>query len=156
MNVIWDIAGSIVIAAIVVLMIVSLNIYSKQTKFGSDQQLQLQNNAITMADILSYDLRKIGYKCDSTKIIDAEPHRLSFYADIDSNGTVDKITYFLGDSTSARGTTNPHDIVFYRVVNNDTIGGPSLGLTKLLFTYKDANGDTTSIISKIKYVRAEM
>jgi hypothetical protein len=37
----------------------------------------------------------------------------------------------------------------------DTIGGPSLGLVNLKFSYLDSKGIVTSILDSIKYVKAE-
>lgn len=161
MNILLDIFGSIFIAALLFLMIIKLNLFSANASYYSDNELKLQQNAKTLAEVLNHDLRKIGYQYNGTALITAQPTQLKFYADmqapgITGHGTMDVVEYFLGDSTNMASTPNPRDKVLYRVVNDvDTIGGPSLGLVNLKFSYLDSKGIVTSILDSIKYVKAE-
>jgi len=156
MNVVLDILGSTIIGGFVVLMMINFNIFQSNTAFASDSELQLQQNAKTLAEILNHDLRKIGYRYDNTAFIQADSEYVSFYSDIDRDGSVDLVEYFLGDTSTASSTTNPNDRVLYRIVNNDTIQGPSLGLTKAKFTYLTGLGAETTTLSEIKYIKAEL
>lgn len=157
MNILIDLMGSTFIGGMVFLLIFKLNIYSSNQRFSSDSELQLQQNAKTQAEILNYDLRKIGFECDSTSIAVADSERITFYADIDRNGSVDVVTYFVNkDPALTAGTTNPHDVILCRVVNSDTLTGPSLGLTKLRFTYLDHKSVPTTVLSDINFVRVEL
>ncbi len=156
MDTILDLLGASFVGGIVLLMMVNIYIYSSQKRFASNADLRLQQNAKTLAEIVNNDLRKVGYKYEGTAIAIAQPTEFSFYGDIDSNGTSDQITYLVSDSTKAVGTQNPHDIVLYRVVNGDTSKGPSLGLTKLNFSYRNAAGYLTSVLDSIKYINIEM
>ena len=156
MNIILDLMGSTIIGGLIVTMLINFNIFQSNTNFSSDSELQLQQNAKTLAEILNYDLRKIGYDCDSTAITVADSEKISFYSDIDRDGTLDQITYMVSDTSDAATTTNPEDIILYRIVNNDTSKGPSLGLTKLRLSYLDGVGSETTTLSNIKYVHAEM
>jgi hypothetical protein len=144
------------IGGFIVLMMINFNIFQNNTMFTSDSELQLQQNAKTLAEILNNDLRKIGFRHSGTAFITADSERVSFYSDIDYDGTVDRVTYYLGDTTSASLTTNPRDRVLYRIINNDTIQGPSLGLIKAKFSYLNGLGATTSNLSEMKYIRAEL
>lgn len=155
MNILIDILGSSFIGGTLLLLILKLNVYGTNQRFASDSELQLQQNAKTQAEILNYDLRKIGYGCDSTAIKIAEEEKLTFYADMDRDGVVDEVSYFV-DKTSSNGTTNPNDIVLCRVVNADTIKGPSLGLTRIRFSYLDSKGVATTLLWNIKYVKVEL
>ena len=155
MNVLIDLLGSSFVGGMVLLLILKLNIYGSNQRFSSDSELQLQQNAKTQAEILNYDLRKIGYGCDSTSIIIANEDKVSYYADMDRDGTVDVVTYFV-DKNGASATTNPNDIVLCRAVNSDTLSGPSLGLKKIKFSYLDSQGTTTTVLSDIKYIKAEL
>ena len=161
MNYLLDIMGSTLIAGIVFLLIFKMNIYTSNANYYSDNELKLQQNVKTLAEVLNYDFRKIGYKYDGTAIVTAEPTRIKFYADLEApgsygHGTVDFVEYYLGDSTEASGTTNLRDKVLYRIVNNtDTLGGPTLGLVDLRFSYLDSYGLPTAFLDSIKYVKAE-
>ena len=156
MDTLLDLLGASFVGGIVILIMVNIYVYSSQKRFASSADLRLQQNAKTLAEIVNNDLRKVGYKYDGTAIAIAQPTEFSFYGDIDSNGTADQVTYLVSDSTQAPGTPNPHDIVLYRVVNGDTSKGPSLGLTKLQFSYKNVWGNITSVLDSIKYINVEM
>ncbi|HKI78739.1 MAG TPA: hypothetical protein VKA26_09380 [Ignavibacteriaceae bacterium] len=156
MDTILDLIGATIIAGLIMLGIANINIYSSQIRFKSDSGLKLQQDAKTIADILDNDLRKIGFGYSGTAIITANEKKLKFYADIDSNGTVNQITYLLSDSTEVSNTENPSDKILYRVVDGDTSKGPSLGITDLKFTYNTLQGNTTTVPDSIKYIRAEI
>ena len=151
-----DIMGSVIIAGLMVIMLMKFNIYQSTTKFASDSELQMQQNSKTLAEIINHDFRKIGYDYDSTSIVQADSERVSFFSDIDRNGSIDFVSYFLGDTSEVTETTNPKDRILYRVVNSDTISGPSLGLTKAKFSYLDEIYTETATLDDIKYVRAEL
>jgi hypothetical protein len=135
--------------------------YSSNANYYSDNELRLQQNVKTLAEVINYDLRKIGYKYDGTAIVTAEPHRIQFYADMDAPGTfghgvTDFVEYYLGDSTEATGTANQRDKVLYRIINHtDTIGGPTLGLVDFKLSYLNSHGLPTTFLDSIKYVKAE-
>lgn len=156
MHVMLDIMGSTIIAGVILLLIFKLNIYSFHSRYASDSELELQQNAKTLAEILSYDLRKIGYEYDGDAIVQADSTTLSYYSDINDDGTPNLITYYAGDPSEVPQTSNPKDIILYRVVDSDTGGGPSLGLVKVKFSYLDKSGYETADISLIEYVRAEL
>jgi len=161
MNILLDIFGSIIIAGLLLLMIIKLNIFASNATYYSDNELKLQQNAKTLAEIINYDLRKVGYQHNGTAIIAAEPTRIKFYADMQApgttgHGTMDVVEYFLSDSTKAVSTSNPRDKVLYRIVNEtDSISGPSLGLVDLKFSYMNSRGIVTSYLDSIKYIKAE-
>lgn len=156
MSILLDIFGSTIIGGLIVLMLLNFNIFQSNTRFASDSELQLQQNAKTLAEIINYDLRKIGYDYSNTAFVEADSERISFYSDIDRNGSIDIVSYFLGDTSEVTETTNPKDRILYRVVNSDTIKGPSLGLTKAKFSYLDEVYSETATLTDIKYVKAEL
>ena len=156
MNTMLDILGATIIGGLIFLLITNLNIYSSKTKFSSDTELTLQQNAKTLASMIESDIRKVGYNCSGNPITYAEPTKFSFYSDIDSNGTVDSLTLTESDSTLLYETQNPSDKIYYRIVDGDTLKAASLGLTKLKFTYKNALGYITTALDSIKYIEAEI
>ena len=161
MHVLLDLMGSSIIAGILFLLIFKLNLYSSHSNYYSDNELRLQQNVKTLAEVINYDLRKIGYKCDSTAMLIAQPTRIKFYADMEApgiagHGVIDLVEYYLGDSTEGSGTVNQRDKILYRILNEtDTLGGPTLGLVDLKFTYMNSQGLATAFLDSIKYVKAE-
>ena len=156
MNVLLDILGATLIGGIVFMAMMNLNIYTSQVKYSSDSELTLQRNAKTLAEIINNDLRKVGYRHTGAAIISAQEKFFEFYADIDSNGTSDVISYSLGDTSDALATTNPNDKVLIRTVNNISDGGPSLGITNLKFRYFNTTGQETAALDSIKYIKSEI
>jgi hypothetical protein len=161
MSILIDLIGSSMIGGLLLLLILKLNLYSQNTSISSDTELSMQQNAKTLAEILNYDLRKVGYNCDSTAIINADSNRIKFYADMNEPGTsgygtMDVVEYFLSSPSKVSGTTNPNDIILTRVLNGtDTLGGPSLGLVKLVFSYFDQGLIPTTNPDSIKYIKTE-
>ncbi len=162
MNTIMDILGSTIIGGMILLLIIKLNLFMSETSYSSDAELRLQQNTKTLAEIMNSDFRKIGYKVDTTPILSAQKERFKFVGDLErpgtaGYGTVDTVEYFLEDSTFSSGTTNIHDKILVRVLNNkDTIDGPSLGLVKMEFSYLDSVSTPTVDLTKIRYIKTEM
>lgn len=156
MNTMLDLLGATIIGGIIFLLIFNLNTYSSKNEYSSETDLSLQKNAKTLADIIENDLRKVGYHYDRNSIVTAEPQKFSFYSDIDSNGTIDSVTLTTSDSTLLSETPNPSDRIYYRIINGDTLKGASLGLTKLLFSYKNEFGNNTTAPDSIKYIEAQI
>jgi len=159
MNSILDIMGSTLIAGMVLFLMINLNLFSSQISYSSDAELTMQQNAKTLAEIMNYDFRKIGYNFDGTAILIAEEKRIKFVAGLAVTnpagvGTIDTVEYFVEDSV---GTSNPDEIVLTRVLNNkNPMAGPSLGLVKLQFSYEDSTGNLTTDLAKIKYIHTEL
>lgn len=162
MSTILDIISSTFIGGILLLLIIKLNLFASNASFASDNELKMQQNAKTLAEILNYDFRKVGYNYNGVPIITAEKERFRFVGDLErpgesGYGIVDSVEYFVRDSTYSLGTLNENDIVLVRVVNGaDTIAGPSLGLVKINFSYLDSLSTPTNILSKIKYIKTEL
>ena len=161
MNIILDLLGSSFIGGMILLMVMQMNLFMSNGRSFSDQELQMQQNAKTQADIINFDFRKIGYEHSGTSILIAEKEKIKFVGDLErpgeaGYGTLDTVEYFVKDSSFATGTSNPRDIILVRVLNNkDTIAGPSLGLVKLNFSYLDSLSTPTIDLSKIKFIKTE-
>jgi hypothetical protein len=162
MSVLLDIFGSTFIGGMLLLLIIKLNLFTSQASFSSDNELKMQQNAKTLAEIMNYDFRKIGYNHNGTAITIADADRLEFWADLEppdstGHGTIDYVRYYLKDESHASGTSNQGDIVLVRRVNNEPeVIGPSLGLVKLEFSYLDSLSIPTADLSKIKYIKTSI
>lgn len=158
MNILLDLLGSTLIGSVIFMLVINLNIFTHSALYTSDSELKLQQNAKTLAEILNYDLRKVGYKCDSTYVpmIIADSNRVKFYSDLDKNGSIDQLEFCLSNSSAVAQTQNPRDIIIYRIFNGDTLKGPSLGLTKLKFSYMNQFKQNTFALDSIKYIQAQI
>jgi hypothetical protein len=142
-----DILGSTIMGGILLITVLRLNntATEKTTNYGGE--LSLQQNLVTIAQIMEYDFRKMGYCKDWTKFPDptqsiaqATTNSIKFYADIDDNGAMDTISYYTGGLLTS--TPNPRDIFFYRKVNSQPPAAINLGVTQFFMKYFDALGDT--------------
>lgn len=144
-----DILGSMIIGGILMSIVFRLTDAATEKTYNNSGELSLQQNLATIAQIIEYDFRKIGYCADWNKLPDpskaityADATTLSFLTDVDSDGDVDSIKYFLGPTSELYMTENPRDRMLYRVVNDETPMGSNLGVTDFHMIYYDALGDT--------------
>lgn len=159
MQTLLDLLGSFFIGGILLLMIMNFNLYTLSTSISSDKELVLQQNAKTMAEVLSYDLRKIGYNYSGNPFLIADSNRVRYYADmqppgVTGHGTVDIVEYIV--VSEGQNSNGIPKLNLVRIMNStDSLKGPYLGLGKFKFSYFDKRGLTTTIKDSIKYLKAE-
>ena len=146
---ILDILGSIIIGGILMTIAWRLSDAATEKTYNNSGELALQQNLVTVAQIIEWDFRKIGYCADWKKLPDptkailyADTSSIKFLSDIDADGTLDSIFYYLGPTSELSATENPRDRVLYRVVNNETPAQSNLGVTRFYMVYYDALGDS--------------
>lgn len=146
---ILDILGSVIIGGVLMTIAYRFSDTITERTYNHSGELTIQQNLATVAQTVEYDFRKIGY-CknwnllpDPTKaILSADTSSIRFYTDIDNDGDVDSIRYYLGSISELTGTANPRDRMLYRVLNNEQPKSANLGVTQFYLVYFDALGDT--------------
>jgi hypothetical protein len=146
-----DIIASFIIAGFILLMIVNLNQTLAESTYVTTNDLSVQTNMTTLVKIIETDFRRIGYCAnpsnfpDPTKAMrEVQPHSIKFLTDVDGNGNIDSIRYWVGDTTSCRKTANPRDVMLYRQINQQTAQQFSLGVVTFDFLYFSALMDSLS------------
>lgn len=146
---ILDIIGSFVIAGFLFLMTMRMNTAAQETSSAYHIQLSLQTNLTTLVSILEFDLRKIGYCRDFSKIPDptkalllADSTRIKFLCDYNNDGMIDSIYYYLGPASELADTPNPRDRYLYKRTNAGTPEKWNFGTTRFAFKFYDAEGDS--------------
>jgi hypothetical protein len=144
-----DIVGSMLIGGVLLIILWRLNDATTQNTYNYSGELSLQQNLATTAEVIEYDFRKIGYCADWNKIPDpskaiilADSNKIKFLTDIQSDGIVDTMYYYLGPTSELPQTENPRDRILYRVVDSETPKGANLGITEFKMVYFNALGDT--------------
>ena len=144
-----DIAGSILIGAMMLGIILKLNNTASWNLYSNSGELNTQTNSTSMSMILENDFRKIGYCADYTNIQDpasailaADSTSITFISDVNKNGIMDTVYYYLGPASELISTANPRDKILYRIVNNAAKMGSDAGITRFYMVYFDVNGDT--------------
>lgn len=146
---ILDILGSIIIGGILMSIVFRLSDAATEKTYNNSGELSLQQNLTTVAQIIEYDFRKIGYCADWNKLPDpskailfADTSEIKFLTDIEPDGNLDSLHYYLGPVSELSVTENPRDRILYRVINNDAPVQSNLGVTQFYMIYYDALGDT--------------
>jgi len=146
-NVILDILGSMVIGSILMLSIFRVSNASTEDLYRGTGNLTAQTNLATIVQILENDFRKIGYCADWTQIpipteaiLYADSSSIRYLTDVDNNGIIDTMYYYMDYSTDIPQTPNPRDRFLYRVVNGETPVGVNLGLTQFNMEFYNALG----------------
>jgi hypothetical protein len=141
MQVIYDIIGSIIIGGIILLMLLSFNSSVMEGSAIQTFNTIVQSNMTSVTDLIEYDFRKMGYRVGSvfdSAIVYADSAKIVMKGDIDNNGTVEKVTYYL-DVAATSGHVNPRSRILYRQVNGGAAQRINLGITRFRMKYYDVN-----------------
>ncbi|MCH8032166.1 MAG: hypothetical protein IH950_00225 [Bacteroidetes bacterium] len=150
-SVILDILGSTVIGGILMMNLFQINGNAIENNYTGNGELIAQTNLSTTVQVLEIDFRKIGYCADweqipipTQAIISADSSSIKFLTDVDSDGIVDTMHYYLGPTSELLSTPNPRDRFLYRVVNSEVPAGVNLGVTQFNLTFFDVLGNPIS------------
>ena len=143
-----DIMGATIIGGILLMMVNSLNerAVGSNIIYGSDKLLQME--VVQLADLIETDFRKIGYCEDPTKVADslcvilsADTSQIKFITDLNRDGNLDTLEYFVSSTAVLSNTVNPRDRILYRkhsaYPNEETLMISS-NITHFYFRYFDA------------------
>ena len=150
-SVLLDILGSTVIGGILMMNLFQINNTAVENNYTGNGELIAQTNLSTIVQVLEHDFRKIGYCADWQKIpiptqaiISADSTSIKYLTDVDSDGNVDSMYYYLGPTSELTETPNPRDRLLYRVVNNEAPVGVNLGVTEFSLCFFDVLGNPIS------------
>lgn len=134
-----DLIGSFAIGGLIVLMVINLNMSVNVAATQNLYSNVTQRQVVTSADVIEYDIYKIGYRVNGDVITKADSTELSFKSDIDNDGIDDDIKYYVDGTSSVNGTFNPNDRILWRDLN-DKSALTSFIITDLNFSYYDSLG----------------
>ena len=150
-NVILDIVGSMLVGGLVLLMMFRLNAQATSNLYNSSSELNVQLAMTSVVHVMENDFRKIGYCKDWNQISDptkaiiyADTSSIKFLTDVDNDGIVDTLSYYLGPTSELSNTPNPRDRLLYRVVDSEVAKSSDVGITIFRLTYFDALGNLLS------------
>jgi len=143
-----DILGSMVIGSLLLFNLLSVYHSTSDSSFVYNNDYIIQKNLKEVCELLEYDFRKIAYCADATKIpnpakaiLTADSNRIIFLTDIQSDGILDTMKYYLGSTSELSGTPNPRDRKLHRVVNGKQPKGSNMGVTAFRLSYYNVQGD---------------
>jgi hypothetical protein len=109
----------------------------------------VQEECASATEVMEYDFRKVGYGVtDTVKITLADSSVVRFASDIDANGSIDSVAYYLS-TVPISGASNQRRRILYRRVNGQDT--PMLtGVTLFRVRYYDGAGNTTTALASIR------
>lgn len=144
-----DIVGSSIIGGILMIILLQMRETNTQNTYKFGGEVTVQQNLVSVVDMIENDFRKIGYCSDFTQIpipskaiLAADSTSITFLTDIEpANGIVDTMHYYLGAASALSETPNPRDRMLYRLVNSEIPRTANLGVTYFRLTYFNALGN---------------
>ena len=150
-TVILDLLGSTIVGGILLMTLFRINGTATENNYTGNGELIAQQNLATIVQILETDFRRIGYCADWQKIpdptlsiLEVDSSMIKYITDVDADGNVDTVKYFLGPTSELLNTPNPRDRFLYRVVNNEKPVGVNLGVTNFKMEFFNTLGNKLS------------
>lgn len=144
-----DLIGSAVIRGGIVIILLRLTLSMQEVLYERTEKAGMERNLTTVSEVLSYDLRQAGLGVSAATFSTRDSSRMRFATDIDNNGVVDQIEYYLQYMS---GTTDPERYVLHRLPSNGPDVAMARGVTRFRIWYYDSLGVETADSSKIRSV----
>ncbi|NLT51093.1 MAG: hypothetical protein GXX85_09275 [Ignavibacteria bacterium] len=160
-----DVLGSVIVSSFVILMLVGFNVQMSTFSYDMFSSTLTQGNAVVTGQILEYDLYKIGYRASGQKISFADSTKIIYSTDLENNGSLDSVCYYIGTIENLSNTSNPIDRPLYRSQNGQSpiqIAAVSRLEHTTYFTYLDSAGvkipspNTVDLRKKIRTIKVGM
>ncbi len=149
-----DHLGATIIGGMVLLILITIMLNLQQTSREIVMENMVQTTVADVAAGIESDFIKIGYRVPrtTTAILDWSSSSIAFLSDIDNNGTIDTVRYYLGNASELSRTPNPSDRPLYRLVNGQALKGSSFGCTDFQLAYYDGAGQTATAANQIRAI----
>lgn len=163
---ILDILGAAVIGGILLINLLKVNgsLVENESIYSHDKNLQI--DLVIAATVLERDFSLLGYVKNvnqvgfNQNIFAGDSVSIRFRSDIDNNGTIDTISYFISDTSALSHTPNPRDRMLYRRINSDFPFVLANNITRFRLTYLNTSlAEVTPPIvltTPVNYVRIEI
>jgi len=163
---ILDILGAAVIGGILLINLLKVNgsLVENESIYSHDKNLQL--DLVIAATVIERDFSLLGYVRNvnqvglNQNIFAGDSISITFRSDIDNNGVIDTIRYFISDTSALSHTPNPRDMILYRKTNSDFPFVLANNITRFRLTYLNTSlGDVNPPIvltTAVNYIRIEI
>lgn len=128
-----DIIGSVIIAGMIILNFAFFMGERTESQIESTNKITAQTDMSDVTSTLRFDLRKVGYGCDSNAVLRADANCLIFRSDLENDGKIDTIGYYFGAANTL--ISEKGESLLYRIVNGQKQRGQDIGLTDFQFRF---------------------
>ena len=142
-----DILGAIMIGGILMLNTSRLFNNTTENSWQYASEAIVQTNLIEITTLIEHDFRRIGYQRGAenlshavTAIEFAGRNRIVFFADMDDNGSLERVEYRVGPADSLRQTASPIDLPFFRRINGAGQVVTTYGVVEFTLEYFNYTG----------------
>lgn len=140
-----------VVRGAIVYIVLTMNISLNELLYEKAQYAIVKQNTATMVDVLRNDFRYIGYGVSiGEPFLLIDSNLVKFQGDLDNNGIVDTLQFYVGPVTEMAGTPNPSDRIIYRRRNNDAAFDFGHGVTEFKLVYYNELGNETSTLADVR------
>lgn len=163
---ILDILGAAIIGGILLINLLKVNgsLVENESIYSHDKNLQI--DLVIAATVLERDFSLLGYVKSinqvglNQNIFAGDSVSITFRSDIDNNGVIDTIRYFVSDTSALSHTPNPRDMILYRKTNNDYPFVLANNITRFKLTYLNTFLSEVPppivLTSAVNYIRIEL
>ncbi len=135
-----NIIGTYYLSGFIILNILYMNFRMNDSVTQIMQDMYSESNAVAISNLLEYDIYKVGYGVTAgSKVLQSDSTAFKFAGDLNADGKIDTVLYYVSSISALSGTPNPRDFIIYRKLNSATAEKVAFS-TSLKFTYSDATG----------------
>lgn len=163
---ILDILGAAIIGGILLINLLKANgnLIENDSIYSHDKNLQI--DLVNTAMVIERDFNLMGYVNNVNMVLSNQNISLGtessirFRSDIDNNGTIDTISYFVSDTSALSNTPNPRDMLLFRRINSDFPFILANNVTRFKLTYLDTKMNEVTppvgLNTPVNFIRIEI
>jgi hypothetical protein len=164
-----DILGALFIFGIVMLIALQLNVFTMEKntqhllRTMNQENVSGNESGVGIGTVLDMDLSRIGAAdAVSPSVLLADANKITLRGDVDANGTVDSVKYFLTTPPSTPNGGNSNLKYLYRRQNAQSGTKGWVGVSSFQLSYYDNMGRTiptpvaAGSLSSIRSIRAKV
>jgi hypothetical protein len=143
MSALIDVIASMFFSGALFLIVLDANGLATETQMVYNGDQMVQQMLTSTAQLVEGEMRNIGYGVPSTvaNITRADSSTISFLSDVDRDGTIDTVTYWIGPVSELTSTSNELDRFLKRSVTGQGISNVGV-VTVFHLNYYTKAGDT--------------
>ena len=140
MNQLLGVVVSIILFGFFILIVMVLNENVIEATYNSTFEKGSQQSIVDFIDILNFDFPKIGHQKIPPKLKPGllDSNSIVWYSDFDNNGSLDSLTYTVGEIEDS-ASPNQNIRHLFRKINNQTPLRIGLGIVQFKLTYYDSS-----------------